>query len=95
MLVWQRTNGPYGGNVRSIAINSQGHIFVGDYGIYRSTDNGSSWSFVDLNGVSVTALAVNDFNGDIYATDSGQISIPSPPSWVSTPPPPRISSSPS
>jgi hypothetical protein len=34
---WQKTNGPYGGTVMSLAINSNGYIFAAtDDGVYRS-----------------------------------------------------------
>ena len=35
---WIQTNGPYGGYVQALAINSSGHIFAGTYygGVYPS-----------------------------------------------------------
>ena len=44
---WQQTNGPFGGRVNSLAINSSGDIFAGSLfggGVFRSTDNGDNWS---------------------------------------------------
>ncbi|MGH7454150.1 MAG: WD40/YVTN/BNR-like repeat-containing protein, partial [bacterium] len=41
---WQQMNGPYGGDIRALAINSNGHIFAGGGGIFRSTNNGDSWT---------------------------------------------------
>ncbi len=58
---WQQTNGPVG-IVNTIAINTSGHIFAGTYGgVYRSTNNGDSWTPVNtgLTGSVVFALALN------------------------------------
>ena len=43
---WQQTTGPNGGVIRSLAINSTGHVFAGTSGggVFRSTNNGASWS---------------------------------------------------
>jgi len=43
--ICQQTNGPYGGTINSLAINSNGDIFCAAYfqGIFRSTDNGENW----------------------------------------------------
>lgn len=49
-LNWKHTDGPMGGIVGDIAINSLGEIYAGVYphwniysGLYKSTDNGDSW----------------------------------------------------
>ncbi len=49
-LIWTHLNGPMGGTVADIIINSNQDIFAGVYGsiwgyygIYKSTDNGDSW----------------------------------------------------
>ena len=49
-LNWKHTDGPMGGVVGDIAINSLGEIYAGVYpdwniysGLYKSTDNGDSW----------------------------------------------------
>ena len=47
-LNWKRLNGPMGGVVGDIGINSSGEIFAGMYplcqnGLYKSTDKGNSW----------------------------------------------------
>lgn len=43
---WQQTNGPSGDNIRDIAVNSNGDIFVISRGVHRSTDNGITWKQV-------------------------------------------------
>ena len=44
---WVQTNGPYGGKVSCFAV-SDSTIFAGTYdGVYRSTDNGTSWTEVN------------------------------------------------
>ena len=64
---WQRTNGPYGGTVYSLAINSSGHIFAGtNPGVYRSTDNGGNWTYTGLTNTGVWSLAINS-SGHIFA----------------------------
>ena len=70
---WIPTNGPYGANVLSIVINSTGQIFAGtEGGVFRSTDNGGSWTAVN-NGVAIVpvyALAINS-SGQIFASYGG------------------------
>jgi len=71
---WQPTNGPYGGYISSVVINSQGHIFVGAYGsgVFVSTDNGASWDDVN-NGLTdkrIYALAMNAA-GHLFAGTRG------------------------
>jgi ligand-binding sensor domain-containing protein len=67
---WQQTNGPYGGHVWSLAINSTGHIFAGTIGggVFRSTDNGDSWTSANLvlTNDGVLSLAINS-SGEIFA----------------------------
>ena len=68
---WQQTNGPYGGRIQSLAINnSNGYIFAGTAGggVFRSMDNGNSWTAVN-NGFSVLVLyaLVINASGHIFA----------------------------
>jgi photosystem II stability/assembly factor-like uncharacterized protein len=60
---WERTNGLDTTNIYSLAINSNGDIFAGtkSRGLFRSTDNGSSWTnlgftnaWVHGNGIVIT-----------------------------------------
>ena len=73
---WEQTNGP-GGNIRSLAINSNGDIFAGTTlgGVFRSTDNGDNWSPINtgLTTTAVLALAING-SGEIFVgTFSGGV----------------------
>lgn len=74
---WQRTNGPYGGTINSLAINSSGHIFAATNanGIFRSCDNGDSWTPINtgLTNLYFYSLAINS-KGYLFAgTDGGEI----------------------
>jgi photosystem II stability/assembly factor-like uncharacterized protein len=42
---WQQTNGPYGGSVNSVAVNSNGHILAAEWTgrIFISRDGGEHW----------------------------------------------------
>ena len=70
---WRPTNVP-GGPVYSLAINSNGHIFAGtdQSGVYRSTDNGVSWTQINsgLKSTFIYSLAINS-SGNIFAGTSG------------------------
>jgi hypothetical protein len=56
---WVQTNGPYGGDIRSLAYSGQ-NLFAGTGGggVFLSTNNGAAWSRVD-SGLSTTNLFVN------------------------------------
>jgi len=64
-------------SVRSFAINSMGHLFVGTRGgVFRSTDNGNSWTPVNtgLTNTRITVLAINLTSGHIFVgTDGGGV----------------------
>jgi len=71
---WQETSGPRGGNVVALAINSTGHVFAGNGGVFRSMDNGDSWTAVN-NGLTnpyVNSLAINS-SGHTFAGVSGGV----------------------
>jgi len=65
----QQTNGPTGGVVFSIAINSSGDVFAGTWsgGVFRSTNNGVDWVSVNagLNNNNVKTLEIGS-NGFVY-----------------------------
>lgn len=77
---WQPTNGPSGlygaDNVGSLAINANGYIFAGTWGmgegIYRSTNDGDDWTQINSGLISgdakdVNSLAINKTSGLIFA----------------------------
>ena len=81
---WEQTNGPFGGIVLSLAINSTGHIFAGaGVGVFLSTDNGDTWTGINTGLPSytgVSSLAINStghifagtFQGGVFrSTDNG------------------------
>ena len=48
---WVQTNGPYGGEILTLAINGNS-VFAGTWnGVFLSTDSGSSWTSVN-NGLT-------------------------------------------
>ncbi len=83
---WMQTNGPFGGNVISLAIDpvTPSTMYAGTRnGLYRSTDGGANWTALDraLSGTSISILAIDpDTPATLYAgtgkgvfkgTDSG------------------------
>src|ERR1017187_7465264 len=57
---WYQTNGPYGGDVGSIVIDSTGNLFAGSgQGIYKSTNDGLSWSIIAFKDTNVGGLVIN------------------------------------
>lgn len=83
---WMQTNGPFGGNVISLAIDpaTPSTMYAGTRnGLYRSTDGGTNWTALDsaLSGTSIWILAIDpDTPATLYAgtgkgvfqsTDSG------------------------
>ncbi len=70
---WQQTNGPFGGTVNALAINSNGEIFAGTgAGVFRSSDNGDNWTQINtgLTNTDVFALAFNS-DGQVFAGTRG------------------------
>lgn len=78
---WTSSNGPYGGDVQSILANGS-NIFIGTkYGIYRSSNNGASWTEMNngLTSTHVLSLAVagnsllaGTIKGIFISSDNGQ-----------------------
>lgn len=90
-LDWKHTGGPMGGIVGGMDINSSGDIYAGVYpflinytGIYKSTDNGDSWSKIETQLEDFQAFSVyitkedhiwvgTDYQGRLYrSTDNGE-----------------------
>jgi len=56
---WVQMNGPYGGSVEAVAFDSSGNIFAGTAnGVFRSTDNGSTWTKTGLTTGRILHLTV-------------------------------------
>jgi photosystem II stability/assembly factor-like uncharacterized protein len=68
---WKATNGPYGGHVRTMFVDSTNKIWVGTFnGIFTSSDEGESWSKQGTYGQFgevPTNFSVNS-KGKIYIT---------------------------
>lgn len=73
---WSQLNGPYAGTVNFVTIFKE-NLYVGSYNflnayVYRSTDNGASWS--DFNG-GVKGIAPNttaSLGNDLYVGSAGK-----------------------
>lgn len=84
---WERTNGPYGGEMRAIAVDAvTGTVYSGAYGSYLvgqglfvSTDNGANWSergncrrnIVSVAAHSGRVMVCHAPNGFSMSTDHG------------------------
>jgi photosystem II stability/assembly factor-like uncharacterized protein len=78
---WVQTNGPYGGVINCIGSNSW-ELFAGtNGGLYRSTDNGSSWKRVTIPSEIYRSPIVDIY--DIYVRDSTVFISTSNNCWVS------------
>lgn len=70
---WMQTNGPYCGNIYSLAVIGS-NTFAGTWGggLYRSTDYGASWTTANngLTDIIIRSLAVNGTN--LFAGTSSQ-----------------------
>lgn len=92
---WVQTNGPYGGEIRSLALSNNGaggtNIFAGTngYGLFRSTDSGSSWNGVNVglpvqNAIYTLAISgTNIFAGTWGNGDGVYLSTNNGISWTS------------
>lgn len=79
---WKQTNGPFGGTINCLFVNSGGVLFAGTIsGIYRSLNNGENWSTNQnlLSGKEITCFVEKDnclfvgtrLNGLFFSTDNG------------------------
>ncbi|MDY0104120.1 MAG: T9SS type A sorting domain-containing protein [Lentimicrobium sp.] len=74
---WEQLYFPDSVNIKCLATNNQGHIFVGvgssneSDGIYRSIDNAQTWEFVyNNNDFAVLSMDIDE-NGYIYVGKNG------------------------
>ena len=68
---WTLTNGPNDVVVSSFAVNSGNWVYAGtSRGVYRSTDNGSSWTGIGPADTAFSSVAIGT-NGRIFAGGRG------------------------
>ncbi len=74
---WIQTNGPYGAEIRGLITNGQ-NLFAGTnyhgiyrptHGVYRSTDNGSSWSTVNTGLPDTTISLLTQIGSSLFAVN--------------------------
>lgn len=68
-VTWQPTNGPYGGNVFDLGINSSGVIYTAaQTGVFASGDDGNNWNDITSNlpGQELQCIAVSPTNGHLF-----------------------------
>lgn len=67
---WVQTNGPYGGSIFGLGINSSGDIFARTEidGVFRSTNNGATWTKVTT--MEIDPLAFNSADHIFVGTNS-------------------------
>ncbi len=60
---WVQTNGPYGGDIRALAVSGT-NLFAGTdgSGVFLSTNNGTSWTATGLTNTVVWSFAVSGTN---------------------------------
>jgi len=67
---WTPSNGPYGGEIHSLAINPiDSTVIAGTWagGIFLSTDNGSNWKYSGLTNCCISSIAVSPDGKSIFA----------------------------
>lgn len=59
-LVWEPTNGPYGGYIPALLTTPDGKLFAGTEGggVFRSDDGGNTWTKTGLTNAWITSFAV-------------------------------------
>ncbi len=71
---WSQSSGPRVGDIYCLEACPQG-IYVGTHnGLYRSTDNGTSWTSLSVGGIGSGALSIGSVlsvGGDLFAGSSG------------------------
>lgn len=74
-LVWERTNGLYGGNVQTLFATPNGTLYAGTWGngVFRSNNSGNLWeeSSVGLTNLHVSSLSAS--GPTLYAGTSGGV----------------------
>lgn len=66
-ITWQQTNGPHNASVEALAWTPDGYLLAGtNHAVFRSSDNGNTWSLSDLLHSYIRSLTVAP-DGFIYA----------------------------
>lgn len=93
---WESTNGPFGGEIRSVAIQSNGNVFAGTSisGIFKSDGTGDNWQPVtsglpiDSDSVffeSINVIAINSMDWAFAGTHAGvYLSTDNGDDWIAT-----------
>jgi len=68
---WQQTNGPYGGHIRSIAVNGSNIIAGTEDGVYLSTNNGSDWEAKNTGITNTYIMSMANLGAKICAGTCG------------------------
>lgn len=70
---WTGLNGPFGTQVNDIQVHTSGAIIVAtNTGIYRSTDEGITWTFINASTATFYYYLDMDSAGKLYATSNFQ-----------------------
>jgi len=65
---WEKTNGPYGGQIMSVYGDSTNKVFVGTKnGFFVSTDYGENWERFNLNFKNKTIIEIRSLDSFLYA----------------------------
>ena len=78
---WRQTNGPYGGEILTLFVTTEGIFLAGTdgAGIFRSTDGGDSWTPADVelsdefDDLEMYVLVFEEKEGTIYASVNGDL----------------------
>jgi ligand-binding sensor domain-containing protein len=66
-ISWSKVDGPYAGVIQLLAVDSSGNVFASTFeGMYRSTDNGSSWQTLGFSLEFGASFLVIDSTNNIY-----------------------------
>lgn len=68
---WEIVNGPESGFGFAMAVNSVGDLFVSSSdGIYKSSDNGNTWTHLGLTGMTIYSIDINELDQLLVGVNS-------------------------